>query len=140
MLLELDIDPMGVSIDSLLLILPEKSANDVLKFIKSFGLSADIVGYVDQCGPNTNLKPGVSLVKDSNDKSEIHSSASAVRKTNRIDLSPKYREEPYTPIKKVTNVKPSDQVAIQSAIENAMKNSLEKKKQLKKWLTSGESD
>lgn len=140
MLLELDIDPMGVSIDSLLLILPEKFANDVQKFIKKFGLPADIVGRVEQCGPSTNLKPGVSLVKGNTDKSEILSSASMVGKTNQIDLSPKYREEPYTPIKKVTNIKPSDQVEIQSAIENAMINSKRKKEQLKKWLTSGKSD
>ena len=51
-----------------------------------------------------------------------------------IDLHPQFREEPYTPIKKVVDIVPKDNEKIKDAIDNAIKTSINKKIQLKDWM------
>jgi hydrogenase maturation factor HypE len=149
---------MGVSIDSLLIILPEKYADDILKFIRSSGSKANIIGFVEAANdkidsdhnlPKTHRSFGVQLVSDSSKilrpfYSGIGNSENLSPDTNKSaenefqaqELTPKYREEPYTPIKKVSNVTPQDQESVQKAIEEAMNISLNKKDKLKTWMTS----
>ena len=158
LLTKLEIDAMGVSIDSLLIILPEKYADDILKFIRSSGSEANIIGFVDAAKdkiesdekkPNVHELFGVQLVRDSSKisrpfNSGMGNSRNLLPDPNILsedefqaqELTPKYREEPYTPIKKVANVTPQNQDLIQNAIEEAMKISLDKKDKLKTWMTS----
>lgn len=78
MLDELDIDYLGVSLDALMVISPPEVAADVLQLLREHGIAADVVGRVEKGS-------GAQLIKD--DK--------------HIDLTTKFRESAYTPIKKV---------------------------------------
>jgi len=148
MLTKLGIDPLGVSIDSLLLILPKNDADEVLRFINDNGLKASIVGHVeaaksmDAIEQHGDVLYGVKLIKPSK-ASTAHGpikprSEDAYTDLDEqiIKLEPKYREEPYTPIKKVVNVQPKDLEKIKTAISEAVEISKEKKEQLKNWITS----
>ncbi len=130
MLTKLNIDPMGVSIDSLLLILPEEYVDEILEFIHKNGLNGDIVGRVEEFTNENSLRD--------QDKSESDFGVKLIRESDNlsVDLKPHYREEPYTPIKKVVNVMPNNQKDIQRAIDEAMKSSKKKKEELKSWMFS----
>ncbi len=137
MLTKLEIDPLGVSIDSLLLILPKEFVEPMLNLIGSSGQAADVVGRVGSC-EGTAKMPGVRLIKD---QAEVRSDLLRDIKNNTdidtdmgVELTPEYREAPYTPIKKVVNIEPKDRRAIEHALEDSMKHSLNKKEQLKSWI------
>ena len=163
LLTKLDIDPMGVSIDSLLIILPEAHVENILKFIKDNGIKADIIGKLKAVGDESKegeIKQGeiashnknsfgvqllrkykslsdtekLNLTKWENETEVTKTSTNQAFETQ--ELIPNYREEPYTPIKKVTNVTPENQALVNSAVESAMKISLNKKDKLKTWMTS----
>jgi hydrogenase maturation factor HypE len=51
-----------------------------------------------------------------------------------IPLYPEFREAPYTPIKKVVNVKVKDQEALEQQLEVAKNRSLAKKEMVKNWI------
>jgi hydrogenase expression/formation protein len=131
MLLKLDIDPLGVSIDSILIITPKNYAAEILKFIKNEGLDSDIVGFVED---TSEAKPEVKLIKE--DISVTIEDISAFDSSAKTKLEPEYREAPYTPIKKVVNRKVKDIDSITTAIEDAVNKSKNKKEQLKDWITS----
>ena len=159
MLTELDIDPLGVSIDSLLIIAPEKYVGELMDFIHDNGIAAAVVGRVEPKMETLDMKDdsvrssqnyGVKLIKkqtkltqpkNSKNITFNHSSQDTKFDTDRIEddlileLKPKYREEPYTPIKKVVDTVPQDQDLIQTAIDHAKNNSLNKKAMVKDWMT-----
>jgi hydrogenase expression/formation protein len=122
MLKELEIDPLGVSIDSFLFILPPEHAEQLIEFIKDQGYKVDIMGMVEDRKLD---EPGVLLVKDSNLPEGL---------IERIPIYPEFREAPYTPIKKVVNVAVKDQEALEKQIEDAKKKSQEKKVLVKNWI------
>ena len=130
-----------------------------MDFIHNNGLAAAVVGRVEPKMEPFNVKDnsipsnqnyGVKLIKKQH--KPTHPQNSKKITTNHsghdkefdtdnteddliLELKPKYREEPYTPIKKVVDIVPQDQDLIQSAINHAKNNSLNKKAQIKNWMT-----
>jgi hydrogenase expression/formation protein len=154
MLQKLEIDPLGVSIDSLLFVMPPKYVGSLLQFLAKEGVSANIIGYSSV--HNVKFKKDskgldkrenvvkVRMVRESSgaqnkidySKLRLENPDKIPKNLKIIDLVPKYREEPYTPIKKVTDVVPKNKKAIRLAIDDAMTKSKKKKEHLKNWLLS----
>ncbi len=76
---ELAIDPLGVSIDSLLIFAPEANAETLRKEIKSLGVKVEVVGEVVD-------RPRKAFLAENG---------------GRVELKPKFRESAYTEVKKV---------------------------------------
>jgi hydrogenase expression/formation protein len=98
MLRELNIDPLGLSLDSIVLSIDPHRAEDLLSFIRGLGLRAEIIGEVIN-------KPEVLIEYE----------GSRVAK-----LEPKYRESAYTKIKKfVGEESPENLEEILSRVEKS---------------------
>ncbi len=112
MLESLEIDFMGVSIDSLMVICPEHVAEEILRATGKCGVKADIVGWVEKGRGAFSVENG--KVKD---------------------LKPMFRESAYTPIKKlVGEEKPEDFEEMMESIDRAFNAALEKKKRVVEML------
>ncbi|MBE8539103.1 AIR synthase-related protein [Geoglobus acetivorans] len=108
MLEKLEIDFMGVSIDSLMVICPESLADDVLGIIRKAGVNADIVGWVER-------GQGAFAVEDGETK----------------PLKPRFRESAYTPIKKLVGEEyPEDFEEMKARVDQAFHNAVEKRKRV----------
>jgi hydrogenase expression/formation protein len=108
MLENLEIDPLGVSVDSLMIIAPENVAKQVKKVVSRSGVKIDCIGKVD----NT----GVSRLVTSQGEEE---------------LKPLFREAAYTKIKKIVgDVHPEDFVEMKSKVERAAREAIEKKDEI----------
>lgn len=106
MLEELEIDFMGVSIDSLMVICPEEWVDKVVETIRKAGVRADVVGWVEN---------GSGAYSVEGDKVE--------------PLKPRFRESAYTPIKKlVGEEKPENFDEMKEKIDEAFQKAIEKKK------------
>lgn len=81
MLSDLDIDPLGVSIDSLMIIAPTGIVDEIIGSLARSNIRSDIIGRVNDSGRTT-----------------IESADGKVRL-----LVPKFREAAYTPVKKVVD-------------------------------------
>jgi hydrogenase expression/formation protein len=81
MLSDLDIDPLGVSIDSLMIIAPAGIVDEIIGSLARSNIRSDIIGRVNDSGRTT-----------------IESADGKVRL-----LVPKFREAAYTPVKKVVD-------------------------------------
>lgn len=118
MLKSLDIDHLGVSIDSLLLTTRREDARSVLDFIGKNGGKADIVGEIKE-------GRGVFLKSEEGELNEIY---------------PDFREAPYTPIKRIVDQEDSkseiDQRQMEKKIEAAIGTSISKKNMLKQWISN----
>ncbi|HID47490.1 MAG TPA: hypothetical protein EYH15_05320 [Methanothermococcus okinawensis] len=102
MLKKLNIDPLGVSIDSLLIIAPEEYVDEIRK-----KTGAKIVGEVKE-GEGSYI----------------------VDRDRRIPLKPRFRESPYTPVKKVVDkMKPDKEEfeLMKKRIEEACREAIKKK-------------
>lgn len=93
MLNKLNIDPLGVSVDSLLIIVPREHADEIMK-----KTGAKIVGEVKE--------GNISYIIDNNKK---------------IPLIPEFREAAYTPVKKVVNKMKPDDEEFKIMMENVKK-------------------
>lgn len=112
----LKIDFLGVSIDSLLLTTPEDNVNKILKFMKRAKIKMDIIGRVEKgFGVYLEHKDAKLLVKQKK-------------------LSPKFREEPYTPIKKVVDQPPRDFVKMKKQLQKSTIGAISKKEFVKDWI------
>ena len=112
MLENLEIDFMGVSIDSLMIICPEKYAEEIIGVIRSVGVNADIVGWVER-----------------------GEGAYAVENGEIKRLQPRFRESAYTPIKKlIGEEKPRDFEEMKKKVDKAFEKALEKKKKVVELL------
>ncbi len=108
MLDKLNIDYLGVSLDSLLLVLPEKYALSVIELFDDVGVRAGVVGRVEE-------GRGAVLVENGEEK----------------DFTPRFRESAYTPIKKVVGeLTPPDFDYMKEKVEIATKKAIEKKKRV----------
>ncbi|MCK5561950.1 MAG: hypothetical protein KAJ51_15230 [Thermoplasmata archaeon] len=116
MLDKLKIDFMGVSIDSLLLTTPQSKAQKIMKFMMANNIKIDIVGVIEKGS-------GVYLEDKSTPK-----------KSHLKRLTPKFREEPYTPIKKVVDRPPRDFNAMKKRIARSALKVKAKKKFIKNWI------
>ncbi|WP_456478868.1 AIR synthase-related protein [Geoglobus ahangari] len=108
MLEELEIDFMGVSIDSLMVICPEEHAEEILERIRSSGVEADVVGWVEK---------GSGAFSVDGDRIE--------------PLRPRFRESAYTPVKKMVGEdKPEDFDEMRRRVDEAFEKALEKKRRV----------
>ncbi|RAP45634.1 MAG: hypothetical protein BZ135_05460 [Methanosphaera sp. rholeuAM6] len=115
MLNELDIDPLGVSVDALMIIVPEDSVDAVVSSLDELNVKSSIIGYVNDSGKST--------IEDAD--------------ANVSELSAKFREAAYTPVKKVVDDLYSvDFDEAQEAIDRATRISIKKKDDMVRWINS----
>ncbi|MDR2829820.1 MAG: hypothetical protein LBB45_02090 [Methanobrevibacter sp.] len=111
MLNTLDIDPLGISIDSLMLIVPKNIVSDVINSIKSVGVKISEIGVVDNKGYPRLIE-------------------------NEIELKPFFREAAYTKIKKVMgDATPKDFENTKKKVEKAAIKSIRKKNDVIKYMS-----
>jgi hydrogenase expression/formation protein len=112
MLEKLDIDPLGVSVDSLMIIAPEDVALQVENVISRAGVKIQEIGYVDSTGVS-------KLIKE----------------TGEEELKPLFREAAYTKIKKIVgDVEPEDFNVMKEKVQNAALDAIKKKEKIVKTI------
>ena len=115
MLETLDIDPLGVSTDSLMIVAPEDVAKKITKSIESVGVKISEIGVVDDTGVPRMIKE--------DGKEEI--------------LKPLFREAAYTKIKKlVGETTPEDFEIMKKKVQNSADNSIKKKDKVVEYIRS----
>jgi hydrogenase expression/formation protein len=113
MLEKLEIDPLGVSVDSLMIIAPEDVAKKVKKAISNAGVKIDEIGMVDETGIS-------KLLKENGTEEE---------------LKPLFREAAYTKIKKIVgDIEPEDFDLMKDKVENAAIEAIKKKDKIVKTI------
>jgi len=105
MLEELEIDPLGVSVDSLMIIAPEDVAEEVKKVISDTDVAISEIGHVDSSGKAKLIKDGVEE-----------------------EIKPLFREAAYTKIKKIVgDTTPEDFDSMREKVEKAALEAINKK-------------
>ena len=113
MLEKLDIDPLGVSVDSLMIIAPEEVALRVENAISSAGVKIKEIGYVDQTGVSKLMT-----------------------ETGEEELKPLFREAAYTKIKKIVgDIEPEDFETMKDKVEIAALEAIKKKDKIVKTIS-----
>lgn len=113
MLETLNIDPLGVSTDSLMLIVPQEIAPDVKKTVSDAGVKISEIGEVNNSGEPILIKEDSTPEK----------------------LVPLFREAAYTKIKKlVGETTPEDFEIMQQKVQKACSDAIAKKDKLIKYL------
>jgi hydrogenase expression/formation protein len=108
MLDELEIDFMGLSIDSLMVICPPDIAVKVKKAVRSAGIKIEEVGWVEE-------GEGAYLLENGSKKS----------------IKPRFREAAYTPLKKVVGEKePANFEEMKKKVDEAVLKAIEKKRKI----------
>ena len=116
MLEELEIDFMGVSIDSLMVICSEEVADEIIKAVRSVGVKIEEVGWVE--------KGDGAFVVENNTKKPI---------------KPKFRESAYTPLKKVVGeAMPRNFEEMRKKVDLAAIKAIEKKEKVVKKLSKSQ--
>ncbi len=106
MLEKLEIDPLGVSVDSLMIIAPEDLATRVKSVVSSAGVKINEIGVVDNSGVS-------KLIKEDGREEE---------------LKPLFREAAYTKIKKIVgDIEPEDFDEMKEKVQKAALESIKKK-------------
>ena len=112
MLEKLEIDPLGVSVDSLMIIAPEEVASQVRNAISKAGVRIDEIGFVEQTGVS-------KLIKE----------------TGEEELKPLFREAAYTKIKKIVgDIEPEDFEAMKERVQTAALEAIKKKDKIVKTI------
>ncbi|MGZ7049488.1 MAG: AIR synthase-related protein [Methanobacterium sp.] len=112
MLESLDIDPLGVSVDSLMIIAPEDVAEEVKKAINGEKVEIAEIGFIDDSGKS-------KLVKEGSEE----------------ELKPLFREAAYTKIKKIVgDTTPQDFDLMREKVEKAALNAIKKKDKVVKYI------
>jgi hydrogenase expression/formation protein len=110
MLEKLDIDPLGVSVDSLMIIAPEDVASKVKNAISNVGVKINEIGFVDDSGVS-------KLIKEDGEE----------------ELKPLFREAAYTKIKKIVgDIEPEDFDIMKDKVQNAALEAIKKKDKIVK--------
>jgi len=105
MLEKLEIDPLGVSVDSLMIIVPEEASNDVKKVINNVGVPISEIGFVDKTGVSKIIRDGMEE-----------------------ELKPLFREAAYTKIKKIVgDTKPEEFELMKKKVEESALSAINKK-------------
>lgn len=113
MLETLNIDPLGVSIDSLMLIVPENISKNIIKSVESAGVKITEIGMADNSG--------IPRMITSNGQEE--------------ELKPLFREAAYTKIKKlVGETTPEDFEIMKKKVEKSAIESIAKKDKVVKYI------
>ena len=109
----LDIDYLGVSIDSLLLFVSQENCNEVMNVIKNAGVEIDVIGEV--------VSGGKALLVDGNGCEK--------------ELKPLFRESGYTKIKKVVGEKtPREFGEMKENVCRAYEEAIEKRKKILDYI------
>lgn len=112
MLEKLNIDPLGVSVDSLMIITPEDKASKVKKAISDAGVRISEIGEVDDKGKSR-------LVKDGKE----------------TELIPLFREAAYTKIKKIVgDTQPQDFQSMKEKTEKTAQEAIKKKEDIVRMI------
>ncbi|MBR1369399.1 hypothetical protein RJ53_07790 [Methanocalculus chunghsingensis] len=109
---KLGIDYLGVSLDSLLVVVPPEAADRVLAVIRNQGVAVEIIGIAEEGDAESILR---SCGKE-------------------VDFSPKFREAPYTPLKKVVDTRTGDFEAMKREVDRAAEAARMKKERILKRL------
>jgi hydrogenase expression/formation protein len=118
MLRRLDIDPLGVSVDALLVAGRPDDIQEVGQVLTELGLRWDVVGEVRQ-------QPGVFQRVDGREES----------------FAPKFRESPYTPVKKFVGERtPPDFDEMASLVDGAAQRATDKKQRVIELLRQGRKE
>ncbi len=105
MLEKLDIDPLGVSVDSLMIIAPPNIAEQLKKVVSDAGVRIGEIGFINDSGI-------AKLIKEDNDE----------------ELKPLFRESAYTEIKKIVGeTTPDDFETMKEKVEKAALKAINKK-------------
>jgi len=113
MLRELEIDPLGLSIDSLLIFAPSRYADAIKEEISGLGVGVDIVGRV--------------VAKPKKARISYHGAVE--------ELTPRFRESAYTAVKKLVGEEaPGDKTSIERAVLRAYAKAVRKRRFVKKLL------
>jgi hydrogenase expression/formation protein len=115
MLDDLEIDYLGVSLDSLLLALPPDAAEEAISVVSSQGVKIMEIGRVEAG------EPEAVLVVDGKGQ----------------EFSPRFRESAYTPIKKVADRRPKDLETMQADVLQAADEAVAKKNRVVQRLRAG---
>lgn len=114
MLEKLNIDPLGVSVDSLMIITPENMARKVKKAINDVGVRIGQIGEVDDEGKSRLIKEG-----------------------KETELVPLFREAAYTKIKKIVgDAQPHDFQLMKEKTEQTAQEAIKKKDNVVKMIRS----
>lgn len=114
MLENLNIDPLGVSIDSLMIIAPSNIVGELMKVVSNVGVRIGEIGYVDDSGV-------AKLVKNNEEEK----------------FKPLFREAAYTKIKKIVgDTTPDDFEVMKEKVENAALEAINKKDNVVKAIRS----
>jgi len=112
MLENLNIDPLGVSVDSLMIITPEDKADQVKKAISDVGVCIAQIGEVDDKGKSRLVKNG-----------------------EETELVPLFREAAYTKIKKIVgDTQPEDFQSMKDKTARAAQEAIKKKDDIVKMI------
>ncbi len=110
---KLGIDYLGVSLDALLVIVPPEYADEIIRVVGTAGVPMERIGFVRE-------GPGVSrLIKDGVEG----------------EFQPKFREAPYTPVKKVVDRPGRDFEEMKKGIDRAADAARAKKERVLKRLS-----
>jgi len=112
MLMDLSIDPLGVSLDALLIIAPSDVISSVKEILAANNIKSAIIGRVEQGEPEPVL----------------------IRNGKEEPFTPKFREAAYTPLKKLVEKQPEDFEKMRTEVDRAAKAAIEKKKRMIKKL------
>jgi len=110
---ELEIDPLGVSLDALLVVAPGDAIDDIRKCITGAGVRAAEIGCVEEGKAEPVL----------------------VRNKKRGEFQPRFREAAYTPLKKLVDRKARDFDEMKEGVDRAAAAAIEKKNRMIKKIT-----
>lgn len=108
MLETLKIDYLGVSLDSLLVVVPENYAAEICSVVASAGVTMKQIGHVEKGKPEAVLR--------CNGKDH--------------DFSPRFRESAYTPVKKVADTEARDFDEMKDGVVRASEAAIRKKERV----------
>lgn len=108
MLMDLEIDPLGVSIDALLVIAPPDTITKVKNFLKELSVKSEVIGRV------TTGVPEPILIKEGKE----------------VPFTPKFREAAYTPLKKLVEKQPGDLQLMKDRVDEAAIAAIKKKQRI----------
>ena len=115
MLDNLDIDVLGVSVDSLMIIVSEEESDTIIRLLNENKIKTDVIGKITNTG-KTYLEDESGNIKQ---------------------LVPKFREAAYTPIKKVIDsINEVDFEENKKTINHATVESIKKKDEIVSWIKS----
>ena len=115
MLYDLDIDVLGVSVDSLMIIVSEEESDTIIRLLNENKIKTDVIGKITNTG-KTYLEDESGNIKQ---------------------LVPKFREAAYTPIKKVIDsINEVDFEENKKTINHATVESIKKKDEIVSWIKS----